>query len=98
MRSGPDAHACLRVLQEIEFVKSNQLRPAAVEAIRQNLLREFNDNLQDNGYLLGQIARKYEDREGSNVGAVVDLPAQIAALTGEAIQSAAQTYLDTRRT
>ena len=86
-----------RVLQEIEFVKSNQLRPAAVEAIRQNLLREFNDNLQDNGYLLGQIARKYEDREGSNVGAVVDLPAQIAALTGEAIQSAAQTYLDTRR-
>ena len=59
------------------------------------LLREFERNSQDNGYLLNQIARRYEDGDAANVAAVDNLPDQIAALTGDAIQQAAQTYLDT---
>ena len=63
--------------------------------IRDALLREFERNSQDNGYLLNQIARRYEDGDAADVAAVDNLPEQIAALTGDAIQQAAQTYLNT---
>ena len=46
------------------------------------------DNSQENGYLLNQIARRYEDRETE---AARSAPvADIAALDGAAIQQAAQ--------
>ena len=85
-----------RVFDEIEFVKAH----AAVSAsrwtrIRDALLRDFEQNSQDNGYLLNQIARRYEDGDAGRRGSVFNLPDQIAALTGEAIQQAAQTYLNT---
>ena len=58
-------------------------------------MREFERNSQDNGYLLDQISRRYEDGDAADVAAVDNLPDQIAALTADAIQQAAQTYLDT---
>jgi zinc protease len=83
-----------RVFQEIEFVKSTRFSPTQVTLIREALLREFEVNSQDNGYLLNQISRRYEEGEAATVGAAIDMPARIAALTGDAIQQAAQTYLN----
>jgi zinc protease len=83
-----------RVFQEIEFVKATPLSSEQVTIIRDVLLREFEVNSQDNGYLLNQISRRYEDGEAADVAAVGNLPAQIAALTGDAVRQAAQTYLN----
>jgi predicted Zn-dependent peptidase len=63
--------------------------------MREGLLREYETNSQDNGYLLNQISRRYEDGDPARISAGDDLPAQIEALTGAAIQRAAQTYLNT---
>ena len=62
------------------------LAPDQVALIREALLREFERNSQDNGYLLNQIARRYEDGDAADIGAVADMPERIAALTGAAIQ------------
>jgi len=83
-----------RVFQEIEFVKATPLSSEQVTIIRDVLLREFEVNSQDNGYLLNQISQRYEDGEAADVAAVGNVPAQIAALTGDAVRQAAQTYLN----
>jgi zinc protease len=85
-----------RVFEEIAFVRDTPLTPDQVGLVRAALLREFEVNSQDNGYLLNQVADRYEDREGGNLAAIVNVPAQLAALTGDAIQDAARTCLDLR--
>jgi zinc protease len=84
-----------RVFDEIAFVKGTPLSPNQVTIIREVLLREFERNSQDNAYLLNQISRRYEDGDATDVAAVDNLPDRIAALTGEEIQQAARTYLNT---
>ncbi len=84
-----------RVFEEIAFVKATLLSPQQVARIRESLLRQFENDSQDNSYLLAQISRRYEDGDAANVAAVEGLPARIAALTGDMIQQAAQTYLNT---
>lgn len=84
-----------RVFEEIEFVRATPLSTQQVAAIRAALLREFEMNSQDNGYLLNEISRRYEDGDAADVTAIVNLPDRIAALTGDAIQQAARTYLNT---
>ncbi len=83
-----------RVFDEIAFVKATPLSPDQVARIRESLVREFERNSQDNGYLLNQISRRYENGDATDVAAVDNLPDRIAALTGDAIQQAAQTYLN----
>jgi len=63
--------------------------------IREGLLREYEKNSQDNGYLLDQIVRRYEDGDAADIAAIEDMPARIAALTGAEIHDAAQAYLRT---
>jgi zinc protease len=84
-----------RVFEEIAFVKAMSIAPDHVASIREALLREFERNTEDNGFLLSQISRRYEDGDIVNGAAVYDVRPQIAALTGAAIQQAAQTYLNT---
>jgi zinc protease len=84
-----------RVFEEIEFVRSTSLSADGVAMIREILLRQFEANSQNNGYLLNQISRYYEDGDAADVAAVGNLPDRIAALTGDAIQQAARTYLNT---
>jgi predicted Zn-dependent peptidase len=84
-----------RVFEEVAFLKAKPLSPGQVALVRDSLLREFEMNSQDNGYLLDQISRRYRDGDGADVAALDHVPAQIAALTGDAIQLAAQTYLNT---
>ena len=57
--------------------------------------REFEQNSQDNGYLLNQIARRYEDGDAGQRGHALDPTAGFAALTGASIRQAARTYLNT---
>ena len=86
-----------RVFDEIRFVKNTRLSRDQMARIRAALLRDFEQNSQDNGYLLDQIARKVEEGDAANMGAVFSLPSQIEALTSEAIEQAARTYLNTER-
>jgi zinc protease len=84
-----------RVFDEIRFVKNTTFTQEQVRRLRALLQRDFEQDSQDNGYLLNEITRRYRDGDGANVAAVVGMPDQIAALTGEAVQDAARTYLDT---
>jgi predicted Zn-dependent peptidase len=59
------------------------------------MLRNIEEASQDNGYLLDEIARRYENGDAANVAEVFDRPRAIASLTGAAIYDAAQTFLDT---
>jgi zinc protease len=86
-----------RVFQEIDFVKGTRLGEGQMARVRDTLVREFEQNSQDNRYLLQQISQAYEDGDASDLAAVLDVPGQIRALTGDAIQRAAQTYLDTSK-
>ncbi len=81
-----------RVLEEIDSLKATLLTPDQVARVRVVLLRQFEQDSQENGYVLGQLARRYEDREAD--AAAVTPPVAIAVLDGQAIQRAAQTYLD----
>jgi len=82
-----------RVMTEVAFVRETLLTPDQVSRIRGILARDFDKNSEENGYLLGQISRRYDDGDGANVGAAVQ-PPQFAGLSGAAIQQAAQRYLD----
>ena len=86
-----------RVFEEIEFVKATPLAPFQMDLLRGGLLREFEANSQENGYLLDAISRRYEDGDAADLAAIANMPEQIAALTADAIQRAAQTYLNTGR-
>ena len=85
-----------RVFDEIEFVRRTTYQPGQVGRIRDALRREFERNSEDNGYLLNQIARRYADGETADLASIVNLQDRIAALTGEEIQEAARTYLNTK--
>jgi zinc protease len=86
-----------RVFDEIRFVKNTSFSPDQVARIRAALSRDFEQNSQENGYLLNQISRRYEHGDAAGVAGALNLQDQIAALTGEAVQRAAQTYLNTDR-
>ena len=83
-----------RVFQEVELIRGTLLPSDGVARLRDLLLREFEQNSQENGYWLNQISRRYEDGAASDLSAVVDPSRQIAALNGYAIQHSAQKYLD----
>jgi predicted Zn-dependent peptidase len=83
------------VFEEIRFVRSTSLQPERMGLVREGLLREFERNSQDNGFVLNQLARRYEDGDAAGIAAGENSVEQISALTADAIQQAAQRYLDT---
>ena len=84
-----------RVMTEVEAVRQTRLMPDQVSVVRGILAQDFEKDSEDNGYLLAQISRRYDDGDGANVGAAVKAPQQISELSGAVIQQAAQRYLDT---
>jgi len=84
-----------RVLQEIEFVKTTPLTPGQMSLVRAALQREFETNSQDNGYLLNQIAERYDNGDAADVAAIWNLPDRLGTLTAGAIQDAAESALTT---
>lgn len=83
-----------RVFEEIAFIKRQTFQPEQMDRIREILIRDLEKNSEENGYLLGELSRRYEDgnMETSLVGGE---RAQIGLLTGYALQQAAQKYLNT---
>jgi zinc protease len=84
-----------RVFEEIEFVRKTALSRNQVNAIRDALQREFEANSQENGYILNQISRPYQDGDPAAVATALNMPDRIGALTGEQVTQAARTYLNT---
>ena len=83
-----------RVMEEVEFVRGTLLTPDRMGRVRDILAKEFDRNSQENGYWLNQIARKYQDGDAADVAAIVQVPQQLAPLSGYAVQFAARKYLD----
>jgi len=83
-----------RVFQEVEFVKATHLDGRQMGLVRESLVREYEQNSEDNGYFLRQISRAYEDGNGARVADALNMPEQIKGLTSDMIQQAAQKYLD----
>jgi zinc protease len=84
-----------RVFEEIAFVKRTPMSFEQVRRIRAALQRDYEEDSQNNGYLLNQIVRRYEDGTPEAVANVFDMPEQILTLSGAAIQQAANAYLNT---
>jgi predicted Zn-dependent peptidase len=83
------------VFEEIERIRGIRLNGNQMTLVRQNLLRQYELDSRDNRYLLSQISRTYEDGNAAAVASVIDVPGRIQGLTGDALQQAARTYLDT---
>jgi zinc protease len=83
-----------RVFSEIDEVKNTPLTRNQLAIIRDALTREYEQNSQDNGFLLNQIAQRYEDGESASVANALDPTAGFAALTDASIRQAAG-YLNT---
>ena len=84
-----------RVFQEVEGMKNGQLTSGQMMLVREALQRQFESNVEDNGYWLDQITQRYGNNDAAGVEAISTLPNRIKALTAADIQQAAQTYLNT---
>ncbi len=84
-----------RVFEEIESLRATRFSGSQMAYLRQGLLREYEQNSEDNAYLLNQLARRYRNGEVSELSNP-DEPSRINALTADALQQAAQLYLDTK--
>jgi zinc protease len=91
------ANVIQRVFQEVASVRDTALTPGQIALIRELLVREFQKNNLENGYYLNRIADRYENGDAADLAAIDALPERIAALTADAVQQAAQTYLDPSR-
>jgi hypothetical protein len=65
--------------------------------IRDFLRRDLDRSSQENGYLLNQIMRHYEEGAPPSQDVVSEEMADITALTGDAVTRAAVKYLDPAR-
>jgi len=83
-----------RVFDEIAFVRRSFLSAAQTSRLQALLLRDFEQDVQDNGYLLNEIAQRYENGDAESVASVFDWQRRVASLTGTAIHDAAERYLD----
>jgi zinc protease len=84
-----------RVFEEIENVKGTYISREWLGRIRDVLLREYQDNIQENGFVLNVIARHYADGGSPDVGPIGKMTDLIGNLTGAQITDAAKTYLRT---
>ena len=81
-----------RVLQEIDQFKANGPTDKQVNDEREALLRDFETNAKQNGYLLTQLVVKYQF--GEDPAGVWDVPNYYKKVDAAMIQQAARTYLD----
>ncbi len=81
-----------RVFEEIEKFKANGPTEKQIDDEKEALLREFETSSKQNGYLLTQIAGKYQ--LGEDAAGIWDAPELYRKLDSKAIQDAAKTYLN----
>jgi zinc protease len=83
-----------RVMQEIEALKMTGPTDQQVNDAKEAFQREFETNIKQNGYLLGQIVLRYQS--GDDVAGLWKVPEYYQKLDAATIQQAAKTYLDTK--
>jgi zinc protease len=83
-----------RVFEEIEKLKAGGPTAKEVEDEREASLREFETSSKQNGYLLTQIAGKYQ--AGEDVAGIWEAPELFKKLDPASIQEAAKSYLNTK--
>jgi zinc protease len=81
-----------RVLEEIEQFKANGPTEKQVTDEREALMRDFETNVKQNGYLLAQIGLKYQ--YGEDPVSLWSIPDYYKKLDGAMMQQAARTYLE----
>jgi len=86
-----------RAFEEIGVVKTTRLSASQTARLRDSLSRELERKSEDNGYLLDQLARRYENGGAADATATMHETDRIAALTADAVQQAARAYLNTNR-
>jgi len=82
-----------RVFEEIDKLKTGGPTEKEVNDEREGLLREFETSSKQNGYLLAQIAGKYQ--VGEDVAGVWEAPELYKKIDAASIQQAAKAYLNT---
>lgn len=82
-----------RVFEEIENVKGTYVSREWLGRIRDLLLREYQDNIQENGYVLNLISNHYANGGSPEVGPISKMTDLIGNLTGGEITNAARNYL-----
>ena len=80
-----------RVFEEIEKLKAEGPNEKELADEKEALLRQFETGSKQNGFLLNQIAAKYES--GEDVAGLLQAPDLYRQLTAASIQEAAKTYL-----
>ncbi len=92
--SDPDRVDALqtRVLEEIAALKQDGPSDREVNDVREAMLREFETGVRQNGYLLTQIAARYQN--GEDVEGFFGLDDAYRALGAPEIHEAAKRYLD----
>ena len=82
-----------RVFREIEELKKSGPSEKQVNDIREALLRDFETNSKQNGYLLNQIVARYQN--GEDVAGLWSVPEYYNRLSETTIREAANVYLNT---
>ena len=80
------------VLKEIEALKANGPTDKQVADVKETFLRDQETNMKQNGYLLGQIALRYEYNE--DLSSLFNLADYYRKIDAAMIKSAAQKYLN----
>jgi zinc protease len=80
------------VLKEIENFKTNGPTDKQVADVKETFLRDDETNMKQNGYLLAQMALRYE--YGEDLTSLFHLPDYYRKLDAATIKSAAQKYLN----
>jgi zinc protease len=81
-----------RVLGEVENYKADGPTAKQLEDERQALLRDYENNIKQNPYLMSQIAFKYQ--YGEDPATILDIPEYYKKLDAAAVQQAAKAYLN----
>jgi len=83
-----------RVYEEIEKLKTAGPTEKQLADVRETMLRDFETQSKQNGYLLSNISSRYEYKE--DLKEFFAIPDLYRAMTAQTIQNAAKTYLDTK--
>jgi zinc protease len=82
-----------RVFEEVEKYKANGPTEKELEDEKAAMIREFETSSKQNGFLLGQIAAKYQS--GEDVAGIWAAPELYRNIDVATVQTAAKSYLNT---
>jgi zinc protease len=86
-----------RVFAEIEnFLKTGPTDKQVADA-KEAFIRDYENNMTNNGYLLTQISTKYEYGEVDELPVLFDLATWYRKLSPQSVQAAARQYINTKR-